>query len=402
MKLQLTKTKTIEIHLPGGGGGAKGLPDVTGVLLNVDDPRGCPAVRLQRRKGAWQVAAAGFVPPPASPLPEAWDELGRQPTWALPPEFQAPHAALTVASAKALVRQTSPDALTLDLGDGATTTSSTTAEATPAKKKLGIRRDTTPKPVATEATKGAKALDSKSVVPGVPVSTLGMRFVTTPLAEAPFVLQSGLPEYQVLWLSRLLPEGKRPTAWSIQTQASSVLAAIGGQPLFTELGGNAFVVYMLKNAVYLAAYREGKLLMFRQCPGVAGWEMLREGVKLRLGIDDEMVDAILDDVIVDPRSAMEPFVRPVLQQIEISRDYLSSRHEMRLDRVFLMGLTSGARYWSQMAEEALHLPLVTPSVFEGCTVAAKDATALQELTPGASQVFLAPFGAARAVMEGNA
>ena len=27
--------------------------------------------------------------------------------------------------------------------------------------------------------------------------------------EEPFVIQSALPEYQVLWLSRLLPEGKR-------------------------------------------------------------------------------------------------------------------------------------------------------------------------------------------------
>ena len=141
--------------------------------------------------------------------------------------------------------------------------------------------------------------------------------------------------------------------------------------------------------------------MFRQCPGVAGWEMLREGVKLRLGIDDEMVDAVLDDVIVDPRSAMEPFVRPVLQQVEISLDYLSSRHEMRVDKVFLMGLPSGARYWSQMAEEALHLPLVSPSVFAGMSLPSKDAT-LRDLTPSQSQAFLAALGAARAAMEGNA
>ena len=399
MKLQLTKNKTIEINLPGGGGGgSKGLPDVTGVLLNSGDPRGCPAVRLQRRKGGWQIAAAGFVPPPEGNLPGSWEDLNRQPSWALPVEFQAPHAAIAVSSSSMLVRQTSPDALTLDLGDVSASTSS--SETSAGKKKLGIKRDA-PKTTSAVASATSAVVKSDDVKLGAPVSVSGVRFVTAPLAEAPFVLQSGLPEYQVLWVSRLLPEGRRPTAYSIQTMPSAVLASICGQPEFDEVEGNAFVIYALKNAIYLAAYREGQLLMFRQCPGVAGWEMLREGVKLRLGIDDEMVDAILDDVIVDPRSAMEPFVRPVLQQVEISLDYLSSRHEMRVDKVFLMGLPSGARYWSQMAEEALHLPLVSPSAFEGISLPPKDA-ALRDLTPGQSQAFLAALGAARAAMEGNA
>lgn len=397
MKLQFTKTKTIEINLPGlGGGGSKGLPDVTGVLLNSGDSRGCPAVRLQRRKGVWQLAAAGFVPPPDGDLPASWEDLGKQPTWALPKEFQAPHAAIAVTSPNMLVRQTSPDALLLDLGDAAGTAAP--AEA-PAKKKLGVRRD--PPKATSAATPVVAAPKSDESNAGGPVSTSGVRFATIPLAEPPFVLQSGLPEYQVLWASRLLKEGRRPTACSVQTMPSAMLASICEQPEFKEVDGNALVIYALKNAIYLAAYREGQLLMYRQCPGVAGWEMLREGVKLRLGIDDEMVDAILDDVIVDPRSAMEPFVRPVLQQVEISLDYISSRHEMRLDKVFLMGLTSGARYWSQMAEEALHLPLVAPSVFEGFALPAKDTT-LRDLTPGQSQAFLAALGAARAAMEGNA
>ena len=398
MKLQLTKNKTIEINFPGGGGGgSKGLPDVTGVLLNSGDSRGCPAVRLQRRKGAWQIAAAGFVPPPEGDLPGSWEELNRQPSWALPVEFQAPHAAIAVSSPSLLVRQTSPDALTLDLGEASTSVASSEA---PAKKKLGIKRDT-PKATSAAASATAAVVKSGDAKSNGPVSVSGVRFVTAPLAEAPFVLQSGLPEYQVLWVSRLLPEGRRPTAFSVQTLPCAVLASICEQPEFDEVDGNAFVIYALKNSIYLAAYREGQLLMFRQCPGVAGWEMLREGVKPRLGIDDEMVDAVLDDVIVDPRSAMEPFVRPVLQQVEISLDYLSSRHEMRVDKVFLMGLPSGARYWSQMAEEALHLPLVSPSVFEGMSLPSKDAT-LRDLTPSQSQAFLAALGAARAAMEGNA
>lgn len=398
MKLQLTKTKTIEINFPGRrSSGSQGLSDVTGILLNSDDPRGCPAVRLQRRKNAWLVAAAGFVPPPEGSLPVSWDEAKGQASWVLPSVFQAPHAALAVQSPDMFIRQTSPDALLMDLGSPATTPS---LAAEQPRRKLGIRRETTVAPVVQKKTEG-KGPQAAEIKPGQPASANGLRFVTAPLADEPSVLQSGLPEYQVLWLSRLLPEGRRPTAVSVQTLPSAVLASLCEQPEFNEAGGTAFVIYVMKTAVYLAAYREGRLLMFRQCPGAAGWEMLREGVKLRLGIDDEMVDAILDDVIVDPRSAMEPFVRPVLQQLEISLDYLSSRHAMRVDKIFLMGLPSGARYWAQIAEENLRLPLVAPSVFEGLTLSAKDA-ALRALTPSQTQVFLTAYGAARAAMEGNA
>ena len=142
-------------------------------------------------------------------------------------------------------------------------------------------------------------------------------------------------------------------------------------------------------------------MLFRSCPGVAGWEMLREGVKLRLGLEEEMVDEILDDALIDPRSAMEPFVRPVLQQVEISLDYLQNRHNLRIDKVFIMGLPSGARYWSQMAEETLRMPLVAPSVFDGLALPPKNRE-LAEMTPSKSQAFLAALGAARAAMEEQA
>ena len=396
MKLQLTKDKTIEINFPGGAGaGRRKLSDVTGVFLNSGDPRGCPAVRLQRRKGVWGVAAAGFVPPPAGELPASWEQAGSQPAWSLPAEFQAPVAALAVQSPDMLVRQTSPDALTLDLA--ASAPASGAQSPAPGKKKLGIRRET---PVATKAAEGgaSKAAAPEEARPGVPVSAQGMRFVVAPLAEEPFVIQSALPEFQVLWLSRLLPEGKRPTAASVQTLPSALLAAICEQPEFNAVEGNALAIFVMKTAVYFAAYRAGQLLMFRQCPGAAGWEMMREGVKLRLGLDDEMVDEILDDAIVDPRSAMEPFVRPVLQQLEVSLQYLASRLSMRVDKVFVMGLPSGARYWSQMAEDALQTPLVAPSAFEGLALPPKD-TVLAGLTPSQTQVFLPALGAARAAME---
>lgn len=392
MKLQLTKTKTITI-----GEGRRALSDVTGVVLNTDDARGCPAVRLVHKKSGWSVAAAGFVPSPVDALPASWDEANKAQTpWSLPAAFQAPNAALAVLSPNMFTRQTTPDVLTADLVQTAPKVS-----ATPPPRKLGVRRlEKKPAAPAAKSAEGAaeKGLDVK---PGLPTQVSGVRFVTQPLAEKPFLIQAGMPEYQVIWLSRLLPEGRRPTAASIQTLPSALLASICEQPAFNAAGGTAFAIYVMRNSVYLAGYKDGQLILFRSCPGVAGWEMLREGLKLRLGLEDEMVDEILDDALIDPRSAMEPFVRPVLQQLEISLDYLQNRHNLRIDKVFIMGLPSGSRYWSQMAEEALHMPLIAPSVFEGLALPPKDRE-LAELTPSKSQAFLAAFGAARAAMEEQA
>lgn len=372
-----------------------GWSDVTGVQLDWMDARGCPAVRLTRRKNAWVVAACGFVPPPSGNLPTSWDDARKQPEWSLPSDFQAPLAALTVVSPEQIVRQTSPDALLADL----VSTTAEASEPTAAKKKLGVRRAETTAPAKQAASSDALPAEVKS---GVPVSANGLRFVTMPLAEEPFVIQSGLPEYQTLWLSRLLPEGRRPTAGSIQTVPSSLLSSLSEQPEFVAAGGTALAMFVLRETVYLAGYREGSLLLFRQCPGVSGWEALRKSVKLRLGLDEELVDEILDDTLVDPRETMEPFVRPVLQQMEMSLDYMLNRHHLNVDRIFLMGLPSGARYWNQMSEELTGRTLLAPSVFAGLEFGAKARKAQSELNDSKSQVFLGAFGAARAAMEVSA
>lgn len=394
MKLQLTKTKTIEIDFSKLGGGRRAPSDVTGVVLNADGVRGCPAVRLVHKKSGWHVVAAGFVPAPVDPLPESWEDANKASVaWSLPTAFQAPSAALAVQSPNMFTRQTTPDVLTADLVQTAPKVS-----AIPPPRKLGVRRLEKKPAAAAKPAEGASAKKDIDVKPGIPTQASGVRFVMQPLAENPFVIQAGLPEYQAVWLSRLLPEGRRPTVASIQTLPCALLASLCEQPAFNEAGGTAIAIYVMRNSVYLAGYKEGQLILFRSCLGVAGWEMLREGLKLRLGLEDEMVDEILDDAIIDPRSAMEPFVRPVLQQLEISLDYLQSRHNLRIGKVFVMGLPSGARYWSQMAEEALRMPLIAPSVFEGLVLPPKDRE-LAELTPSKSQAFLAALGAARAAME---
>ena len=398
MKLQLTKDKTIDVKMPwekstaGGSSSRRGgrLSDVTGILLEGGDPRGCPAVRLQRRKDGFHLLAAGFVPPPAGTLPTSWEESKYCPDWSLPPAFQSPQAALAVLSPDLFIRQTTADALAAE-GKAAASSS-----AEPAKKKLGVRRA----PAAAQEKEKPAAPKAAAPTPFVPVSRDGSRFVTAPLDEAPFILQTGLPEYQVLWLSRLLPEGRRPTACSVQTAPAAMLSALHEQPDFVSAGGTAMAVFVTRTSVYFAAYRKGALLLFRECPGAAGFEVMRELVKTGLGVTDELVDSILEDTLIDPRPALEPLVRPVLQQLQLSLDYLAQRHDLHVDKVFLMGLPAGAGYWSSFAQETIGVPFVAPDVFDGLGRPAKGGTFPADLTPPASQAFLLALGAARAAMEG--
>ena len=395
MKLQLTKDKTIDVALPwekkagGSGGHRQGPGDVVGVVLGDDDPRGCPAVRLQRRKDGIHIQAVGFVQPPGY-LPKSWEELKNKTTWELPVSFQAAQAALAVVSPNLFIRQTTDDALAGEwLSPGA---------AAP-KKKLGIRR-----PEAEgqdETAKAATTDDFEKPLPFEPVSRNGMRSVMGPLAEAPFVLQTGLPEYQVLWLARLLPEGRRPTACSVQTVPAAILSALAVQPEFLAANGTAVAVFVQRRTIFFAAYREGEVVLFRECPGGVGSQVLHEQVRISLGVEDEIVDSFLEEGLVDPTPALEPIMRPVLQQLKLSLDYLAQRHEVHVKHVFLMGLPSGAAFWSLFAQEVLGLPFISPGVFEGMLANAKGDVASDLLVPVASQVFLGAVGAALAAMEGN-
>ena len=398
MKLQLTKDKTIDVKMPweksaaGGSFGRRGPSDVTGVFLDPSNPRGCPAVRLQRKKGAVHVVAAGLVPPPEGKLPTSWDDLHEQAKWSLPHAFQAPQAALAVSSPGMFIRQTTVDALMAD-----EQAQESSAAAASGKKKLGVRRNADSAP----AQEKKKVKMTEAPVPYVPVSNGGNRFVTAPLDEKTFILQAGLPEYQVLWLSRLLPEGHRPTACSVQVEPSALLASILQQPDFVAADGTAVAVFVTRTTIYFAAYRKGSLLLFRECPGALGYEVMRELVKSGLSVTDDLVESILENSLIDPRPALEPLVSPVLQQLQLSLDYLAQRYDVHVDRVFLMGLSAGARYWSSFAEETIGVPFVSPGAFDGFGDVAKGAQMPEGLTPGSSQRYLAALGAARAAMEGQ-
>ena len=371
MKIQLTKNKTIEFNFPGGrgSGGSKAKSDLVGVELFSDAPNGCPAVRLYRKKNTWHLGAADYVNAPDGALPESWEDMRNQPTWELPRHFQAPSAAIAVNSAAGSFGQASSEAILLEMMHGvALVNEPEPATAEPGKRRLGLKSSRAPapapKPVQTEASTRKPEFPAE----GVPTSENGRRFVVRPFAEEDFHLCASLPEFQSLWLGRLLPEGKRPTASSIQVAESALMASVLAQPSFLESNGNMLVCFVRNESVYFAGYKEGLPVLWRRCPNTRGYLAMREAVIKTLGVEEELVDSVLEDALIDPRPALEPFIHNVLEQLELARAYLSSKHQMNVDKIMLLGMPKGVEHWRHSAEETLKLQIVAPAPFDGILI----------------------------------
>ena len=228
MKLQLTKTKTIDLSF-GGGGGKHASADMTGVELFGGDSRGVPAVRIAYRKSAWHLLAADFITPPQGELPLKWEDVSHRSSWELPAAFQAPHAALAVNSRQVLFAQATEETILQDMARGIPANGPSAIDSV--KKRFALKRE--PQKAQPEAP-AASAAPKRLPAEGVPTATNGMRFVVRPLAEEDRHLEAALPEFQVLWLARLLPEGHRPTASSIQPAEAALMASVLAQPTLTE------------------------------------------------------------------------------------------------------------------------------------------------------------------------
>ena len=352
MELQLTRTKTITI---GGGPKRRKPADVVGIDLFSGDSRGCPAVRLVEKKGTLRLSAVGFVSAPASPLPDSWESAAKSCAWSLPAPFQAANAAIAVTSPDMFFAQTTLDAFKSDFSAG---THKNDDDSAAKPKRISIRREQ--KPVAASATAGP------DLAPGVPVSNGGTRFVMKPMPAAEgFVMEAGLPEYQILWVSRLLPEGRRPTAASVQVRPAAMSASILRQPAVLAENGSALALFISEDETNVAGYKDGDIVLWRTCRGIGGWRGIREALKTGLGLEDDMIAGVLEDTLIDPRPVLEPIVAPVIDELAVSRDYLVGKLGVETKSALVFGLPAGIRYWNEIAEDRIHLPLVAPEAFAG-------------------------------------
>lgn len=387
MKIQLTKSKTIEIDLfRKAKGASRTKVDMIGVELCSGEARGAPAVRICRKKDGWHLISLGFVNPPDGELPTRWEDVPHQPVWELPRDFQAPSAALAINSTMSSFGQASAEAILREMAQGVDSRHDSHA-ALPSR--LNIKR---PPPKEPSANAPATGRPAKLPEPGKPTSENGRRFAVRPFAEDGFLLSASLPEFQALWLSRLLPEGRRPTASSIQLAESALIASPFLQPAFSEAKGSTLAILVRPDAIFFAGYKGGAPALWRRCPGVKGYVSMRDAVRKALGVDEELVNDVLEDSLVDPRPALEPFLQPVLQQLELARAYLAGKHGLNADRVLLIGLPYGTGHWQHLAEESLKIQLVPCKPFDGFKID-------KGVKVADDHLYLAALGAAIAATE---
>ncbi len=372
MVIQLTKTKSITI---GGGGGSAGgakkhrkYTNIVGIDMFNGDERGFPAVRILAKKNNYKVVATGFVPPPAPQLPASWEEASKPPQWTLPPQFQAAYAAFAITSPGAFVAQTSRDAVRSEIQNGA---HKGEEAASPAAKahKLGIRREVKkaePAPAPAASATAPSKIDDSAIVPGVPISNGGIRFVMRELADSDgLVMEAGIPEFQALWLSRLLPEGKRPTVASVQPRLAAFTASILKDPEFVKAKGTGLALFLNKECVIIAGFKNYDLVMWRKCQSVPNAKVIREALIQGLGVDDSTLNDILNDTLIDPRPVLEGIISPLMDELIVSRDYLAAKLKMEIDTAFIVGLSVGLNHWNSIAQDHAQLTFTECKAFDG-------------------------------------
>jgi hypothetical protein len=318
--------------------------DVVGLELGAVHPEGVPAVRLRRREGLVELVSAGFLDLPGR-LPDTPDVAPEvSPVWRLPTAFQAPHAAFAITSQQTYLRHAS--------GPG---------EDAP-KNKASI-------PYRT----ASRALE----------------------ADVP-PLEVGIPEYQAVWAAHLLPEGRTPTACSLQLSAAAAINVFMTSPLFETLSGTAVMLFVFESQTSLVAFHDKKLLLYREHP--IGYGHVRTAITNQMRIETALADSVLQDTFIDPIPMIEPVLKTLFRQVEISSDYLLRRRSCQTQQFFVCGLPSGANYWSTVFTRMMKQPLTLFRPFERLEKAQRPLQVPENLT-AAEPFLMTALGAALAVVE---
>ena len=267
--------------------------DVVGIEVGAGFSEGAPAVRLRRSpEGFLRIVAAGFVPVVSdieSILAMPADMRG---PWALPPAFRAPSAALAVTAPDALVRQS--DSVEDATADFDASTLRTKASATGKKGSL------------------------------------------------PFV--AFMPEELARRVARLLPEGRKPTAVSIQVSPLARVNAFAASPTLSAAGGTAVLVQIASNTTTIALFAKGAVALYRELS--VGEEDSLHAVAGPMNVDNATAKELLEGGLVDPAPFLGPLVMPIFRQAELSTDWVLRRNGLVVEKFFVAGPPALAPHWA--------------------------------------------------------
>ncbi len=267
--------------------------DVVGIEVGAGLAEGAPAVRLHRSpEGFLRIVAAGFVP-----VVSDIESIRAMPAemrgpWSLPPAFRAPAAALAVTAPDALVRQS--DSVEDATADFDASTLRTKASATGKKGSL------------------------------------------------PFV--AFMPEELARRVARLLPEGRKPTAVSIQVSPLARVNAFAASPALSAAGGTAVLVQIASNTTTIALFAKGAVALYRELS--VGEEDSLHAVAGPMNVDNATAKELLEGGLVDPGPFLGPLVMPIFRQAELSTDWVLRRNGLVVEKFFVAGPPALAPHWA--------------------------------------------------------
>ena len=207
----------------------------------------------------------------------------------------------------------------------------------------------------------------------------------------------GLPKFQASWAANLLPESHRPTACSLQIAGAAAISGFMANPAFAKASGSAVTLFVFPEYTALAAFQETKLVLYREHP--VGYNHLRSAISSHMRIDIGLADAVLEDTLIDPVPMIEPVLRPLFRQVEISADYLLRRRSCPAQNYFVCGLHAGSRFWSSIFAQKMNQPLTFCSPLDDVQITSPHLVSLPKDLKAAAPFLMVAAGAARAVLE---
>ena len=318
------------------------LTDVVGLEIGAGVAQGVPAVRLRRQNEKVEVVAAGFLDLKGD-LPETHTAAEIQPVWQLPGKFAAPHAALALTSTLGVIRHAT--------GAG---------EDIPEKKQMMYRE-----------------ID-RSFGSDVP-----------PLLAA-------MPDFQASWAAKLLPEGRRPTACSLQLTSLAAMNCFQRHATCHRLEGGCIVLFVFQSYTAMVAFHSGIPLLYREHP--LGALHIQQEIASRMQMDVATVNQFMEDASVDLSLIFESVLRPLYRQVEIISDYVSRRRNTQVSRYYLAGAVAGEVYWISVFKQIMQGDIDVFRTFSDLLVVENEASVLVD-RKSMEPLLLGATGAALAALE---
>lgn len=316
--------------------------DIVGIELG-SGLSGVPAVRLVCGKNGIEIKAIGILDL-LDTLPLTEEAVSQNvASWSLPKPFCAPHAALTLTSKGSFFRHTS----------GAN-------EAIPEKNQC-LYRDI----------RRAFGTDMPDLV-------------------------AGIPEFQAAWAARLFPEGRAPTACSLQISQLAIMSGFNQHPVVKKAEGSSVALFVASKSTTLVAFQNRIPVLYREYP--LGSSQIQQEVASKMQLSPILVQQLLEEDAMDASPYFEPILKPLLRQVEIMNDFLSRRRNAPASNFFISGALIGARYWNVLFKKMLGKELVYCRPFDGIPLA-KDAVVMPDKLADVESLFANAAGAALAVLE---